>query len=423
MGETLSGATRRDFLKTSAAAGAALTFARTARAQKVKPIRVGLIGCGRRGTGAAHDCISSSPGVQIVAMGDVFDDKVKSAREKLKQDGDAFKVTDETCFTGFDAYKNVIAADVDMVILATPPNFRPDHLQAAVDAGKHVFMEKPGAVDPVGVRKLLKAGEDAGKKKLSVVAGTQRRHQDYYLEIVKRIHDGAIGELVGAQCYWIGNYDYYAPVQQDNLSDMEWQLRNWNYFAWLSGDHIVEQHVHNIDVINWAFQAHPLKAMGIGGRQQRTDPVFGHIYDHFAVEFEYPNGVRVTSMCRQMADSNFSKVEENIVGTKGYANPKQRGIFGENPYKYENQEPPNPYVQEHADLIASIREGKPINEAKGLAESTLTAIMGRLACYTAEEITWDWAMNESKLDLQPENLALGPLPVPPVAVPGQYKLT
>lgn len=422
MHEFSLGGTRRDFLKTSALAGAvALGASRAGRAADDTPIRVGLVGCGRRGSGAAHDCISSSKNVQIVALADVFEDRIKTAREKLAQDGEAFKVTDDHCFTGFDGYKGVLASDVDLVILATPPNFRADHLQACVDAGKHVFIEKPGAVDPVGVRKLIEAGENAAQKGLSVVAGTQRRHQDYYIEMMKRIHEGAIGDITSAGCYWIGNYDYYSPVQQGSMSDVEWQLRNWNYFTWLSGDHIVEQHVHNIDVINWAFQAHPLKASGIGGRQQRVDPVFGHIYDHFAVEFEYPGGVRVTSMCRQMADSSFSKVEEHIVGTKGYCNPKQRGIFGENPYKYD-QEPPNPYVQEHADLIASIRSGKPINEAKQLAESTLTAIMGRLACYSAEEITWEWAMNESTLDLLPEKLELGPMPVPAVAVPGQYKL-
>ena len=423
MGKSTPGASRRNFLKTSAVAGAAVWGAsQGVRAQEAAPIRVGLVGCGRRGIGAAHDCISSSPNVQLVAVGDVFEDKVQDCRKKLEQRGEAYRVTDATSFTGFDAYKGVIASEVDMVILATPPNFRPAQLQACVDAGRHVFMEKPGAVDPAGVRQLLKAGAEAERKGLSIVAGTQRRHQDYYLEIVGRIHDGAIGEIVSAQCYWIGNYDYYAPVEQGAMSDMEWQLRNWNYFTWLSGDHIVEQHVHNIDVMNWVFQSPPVKAIGIGGRQQRVDPVFGHIYDHFAVEFEYPGGVRVTSLCRQMAGSGFSKVEENIVGTKGYANPKQRGIFGEQPYRYENEQPPNPYEQEHTNLIAAIRNSQPLNETKSLAESTLAAIMGRLACYSAEEITWDWALNESQLDLQPARLELGSLPVPPVAVPGVYKL-
>jgi predicted dehydrogenase len=200
---------------------------------------------------------------------------------------------------------------------------------------------------------------------------------------------------------------------------MEWQLRNWNYFTWLSGDHIVEQHVHNIDVINWLMQSHPEKAIGMGGRQQRTGPEFGHIYDHFAVEFEYPNGVRVESLCRQMKGLS-NRVAENVAGTKGSADPRE-SILGANAYKYE-QETPNPYVQEHADLINAIRSNTPINEGVALAESTMAGIMGRLAAYSGREISWRWIMNASKLDLTPPALEMGPLPVPPVAIPGEYEL-
>ena len=417
-----AGASRREFMKLSATVSMAALLAKPygAYAQASNTLRVGVIGCGRRGTGAVEDCLKSSDGVDLVAMGDVLPDKLKASREKLSALGDRFKATDDTCFTGFDAYQKVIASDVDVVLLTAPPAFRPQHLKAAVEAGKHVFMEKPCAVDPVGVRSIIESSELAKQKNLSIVCGTQRRHQACYVETVKRIHDGAIGDITAAQCYWIGDYDYYTAVPHDPAwSDMEWQLRNWNYFTWLSGDHIVEQHVHNIDVINWVMQSHPEKAIGMGGRQQRTGPEFGHIYDHFAVEFEYANGVRVESLCRQMKGLS-SRVAENVVGTKGSANPRE-SILGANAYKYE-KETPNPYVQEHADLIRAIRSNTPINEGVALAESTMAGIMGRLAAYSGREISWRWIMNASKLDLTPPKYEMGPLPVPPVAIPGQYEL-
>lgn len=415
-----SDATRRDFLKTAAVTAGAAAFAnRTARAAGPDRIRVGVIGVGRRGSGAARNCVESSENVVITAIGDLFPDNLAQGREKLATLGDAFQATDDTCFHGWDAYQHVIDSDVDIVLLTTPPAFRPQYFAAAVKAGKHVFMEKPGAVDPAGVRSLLATAEEATRKGLSVVAGTQRRHQQPYREILQRVHDGAIGDLVAAQVYWVGDYGYYpAVLPEPGWSEMEAQIRNWNYFTWLSGDHIVEQHLHNIDIMNWAFQGPPIKAIGMGGRQQRTGPEFGHIFDHFAVEFEYPNGVRVESLCRQMKDT-VNRVEENLVGTKGVANPR-RFILGENAYKPEDG--PDPYVQEHADLIASVRAGKPINEARHLAESTLSAIMGRMACYTGQEVTWEWALNESKEDLSPPAYEFGPLAVPPVAIPGVNKL-
>jgi predicted dehydrogenase len=291
------------------------------------------------------------------------------------------------------------------------------HLKAAVEAGKHVFMEKPGAVDPAGVRSLIASADLAAAKKLGIVAGTQRRHQNGYVETMKRIHDGAIGDIVAAQCYWNQGYLWMTP-RQSGWSDVEWQIRNWNYFTWLSGDHIVEQHVHNLDVINWALQAHPVKALGMGGRQARTHPNYGHVYDHFAVEYEYPNGVRVMSMCRQI-DGTAWRVSERVVGTKGIADPSG-SIRGTTAWRYDGSGN-NPYVQEHTDLINSIRAGKPLNEGRQLAESTLTAIMGRMSAYTGQEVTWEQALN-SKLDLVPAELALGPKPVDPVAMPGQTRL-
>lgn len=415
------GSTRREFLKTTAAVGAAAwaLHGGAAMAQDAQPIRVGLVGCGRRGSGAARDCVSSSPNVTINAIGDLFPDMLADGREKLAQLGDAFKATDDTCYSGWDAYQRVIDSDVDLVILATPPAFRPLHLRAAVEAGKHVFMEKPAAVDPVGVRSIIESSDLAKQKGLAIVAGTQRRHQAPYVEIMKRIQDGAIGELVSAQCYWMGDYGYYpAVLPEPGWSDMEAQIRNWNYFTWLSGDHIVEQHVHNIDIMNWAFGGPPLKAIGMGGRQQRTGPEYGHIFDHFAVEFEYPGGVRVQSMCRQMYTPH-RRVAEHLVGTKGTADPSKY-IEGPNAYVWEG-DAVSPYVQEHTDLIASIRAGKPLNEGRQVAESTMAAVMGRMAAYTGAEITLEYVMGECDLDLMPEKLEFGPLPTPAVAVPKYTK--
>jgi len=384
------------------------------------PLKVGLIGCGRRGTGAARDCINATQHVSISAVGDLFPDALQTGLEKLRQLGGRFTATEDSCFSGWDAYKHVINSDVDVVFLCTPPGFRPLHLAAAVEAGKHVFMEKPAAVDPAGIRSVLESVNTAEKKGLSIVSGAQRRHQPPYVDIVKRIHDGAIGDIVSAACYWIGDYDYYPAVMREaDWSDMEWQIRNWNYFTWLSGDHIVEQHLHNIDVINWVLQAHPVKAVGMGGRSQRTGAEYGHIYDHFSVEFEYPGGIRVQSLCRQNSDT-YKRVGEHIVGAKGVADPG-RSISGGEAYRFRGPDA-NPYEQEHADLVDAIRSGAPLNEGRALAESTLAAIMGRMSAYTGQEVTWDWALNESQLDLTPPAYAMGDLPVPPVAVPGVDKL-
>jgi predicted dehydrogenase len=422
---------RRDFLKTSAAAGVAAVLAGSPRiyAAGSDTIRVGLIGCGGRGAGAASNCLLSSPNVELVAMGDMFSDRIEKALTSLRDGAqyidkvpqEKIKVTPETKFTGFDAYKKVIAGDANLVILTTPPHFRPMHLKAAIEAGKNVFMEKPVATDPVGIRSVIASSQLADQKKLAIVAGTQRRHQAQYLEIMKRIANGDIGEIVGGQCYWmqecVRRWGFFNP-RQPGWTDMEWQLRNWYFFTWLSGDIIVEQHVHNIDVMNWAFGAHPVKAIGMGGRQVRVEPEFGNIYDHFAVEFEYPNGARIQSMSRQI-DGCSDRVSEHVVGTKGKSD--MSWISGPNPYRYKGENP-NPYVVEHTDLIKSIREGTPLNEGKRVAESTLTAIMGRMSAYTGREISWDWVMNSSKLDLTPARYELGDMPVEPVAMPGVTKL-
>ncbi|MHC4123149.1 MAG: Gfo/Idh/MocA family oxidoreductase [Planctomycetota bacterium] len=415
---------RRNFIKASATVSAAALLSGTNQifAAGSDKIRVGLIGCGHRGTGAAENCVKSADNVEIVAMGDLFQDRLdQSLAELSRKVDDKVTVTEDTSFVGFDAYQKVIASDVDMVILATPPHFRPMHLKAAIEAGKHVFMEKPIAVDPIGVRSVIESSELAEKKGLAIVAGTQRRHQEHYIEIMKRIHNGDIGQIVAAQCYWnMGTL--WVKEKQPNWSDMEWQCRNWLYFTWLSGDHIVEQHLHNLDIINWAIGTHPVKCMGMGGREVRTDPKFGNIFDHFAVEYEYPNGVRVLSMCRQTKGCT-NDVSERIAGTKGktYTDQGNSYIEGQNPFKYEGKSP-NPYVAEHTDLIASIRQGKPLNEGKRVAESTLTVIMGRMSAYTGRAMKWDWVMEKSKLDLSPPKYEFCDLPVRPVAIPGKTKL-
>lgn len=412
-----SGATRRDFMKQAAVGAGVLALgAGASHAATDGPVRVGLVGCGRRGTGAAKNAVQASADVRIVAMADLFEDQLADGREKLATLGEAFQVTDETCHIGFDAFKAVLASDIDYVILATPPAYRPAMLEAAVAAGKHVFMEKPAAVDPEGIRRVIAAGEAAKKKNLSIVAGTQRRHQAPYVDLVKRIQDGAIGEITGGACYWVSDYGYYpAVLRQDGWSDMEYQNRNWNYFTWLSGDHIVEQHVHNIDVMNWVLQGHPVKCFALGGRQQRTGEEFGHIYDHFSVEFEYPGGVKIHSYCRQNSDT-YRRVEEYFAGTEGSANPRME-IRGANARTFDGEEW-DPYTQEHTDLIASIRNGDGLNEARNIAESTMAAIMGRMSAYTGQEVTWEFAMNESKLDLVPKDLKLGDLPKAEIAIPG-----
>lgn len=411
--------TRRDFLASTAVAGAALTVPKSfGFTQAQATIKVGLIGCGGRGTGAAMDNFSSSPGVELWAMGDVFEDRLNGSKNQLK-DGmkDAFKVTPARSFVGFDAYKGVLASGVDLVILATPPGFRPTHLRAAIDAGKHVFMEKPVAVDGPGLRTVFEASDDAARKGLAIVAGTQRRHDLGYLEAMKRIHGGEIGDVVAASCYW-NQGSLWMNARKPEWTDMEWQLRNWLYFTWLSGDHIVEQHVHNIDVVNWAMNAAPVKAVALGGRQVRTDPAYGHIFDHFAVEFEYANGVKCHSYCRQI-DGTASRVSEQIVGSKGVSDGNSR-ISGENAWRFEGERP-NPYVLEHKDLIASIRAGKPLNEGRQIGQSVMTAILGREAAYTGKEVTAEQVLASTETDL-PSKLEFGQLGVAPVPVPGKTEL-
>ncbi len=420
--------TRREMIKAGALGVGALVspaFAsRLARGGDDR-IGVGLIGCGGRGTGAAWNALEADPAVKIVAMADVFQDRLDGSLGHLTDEAawdGRIDVPVERRFTDFDAYKQLLALDdVDYVCIATPPHFRPIHFEEAVRRGKHVFMEKPVAVDPAGIRRVIAAARKAGTTGLSVVAGTQRRHERCYLDLIDRVRSGQLGEIVSASCYW-NQGGLWVHDRQPSETDMEYQLRNWLYFCWLSGDHICEQHIHNLDVINWAMDATPVKAMGMGGREVRTGERYGNIFDHFAVEYEYPGGVRVQSMCRQI-DGCAGRVDERLTGTKGSAIawPGRAEIRGENDWTFEGDNP-NPYMVEHRDLIASIRGSEPyLNEGERVAHSTLTAIMGRMSAYTGKEVTWEQAL-ASELDLSPAAYEFGSLETDPAPTPGRTAL-
>jgi predicted dehydrogenase len=391
------------------------------------PLKAGLVGCGGRGTGAAANFLNAGPNLQITALGDVFKDRIDSCRKNLKEEKKQ-EISDANCFVGFDAIERVIDSGVDVVLLATPPFFRPEQFAACIKAGKHVFMEKPVAVDPVGARSIIESAAKADAAGLAVATGTQRRHQRDYAATVERIRKGAIGDIVSANCYWNQSQLWYRD-RQEGWTDMEYMIRDWVNWCWLSGDHIVEQHVHNLDVINWFTGAHPIKAVGFGGRARR---VTGDQYDFFGVDFTYPNGVHVHSMCRQI-DGCTDNVSETIRGTRGSTNCENT-IFdpkGAKAWSFDygkdsrgrarkNVEV-SPYDQEHIDLVTAIRTRKPFNDARDTAISTLTAIMGRISSYTGKEVTWD-EMMKSDMRLGPKKLAMGPVDIKAVIpVPGKAK--
>jgi len=425
---------RRDFIKSSvpilSGLGAASLLSGTNRifAAGSDKIRIGLIGCGGRGTYDTGNCLNCAEGVELVAMGDLFKDRVDRCRRTLKRKlSDKVKVTEDTCFVGWDAHKKVLGRDdVDMVILTEPPHFRPGHLRAAVEAGKHVFMEKPVAVDPAGVRSVIESSQIADRKGLTIVAGTQSRRMAHLVEGMKRIHNGDIGRIIGGQCLRLGGgmltWSEATKERQPGWSDMEWQLRRWLFLTWLSGDFITEMHIHNLDRMNWALDAHPVQCIALGGRQVRTGPEYGNVYDHFSVEYEYPGGVRIEYMGSQI-DKLTYRQDARVIGTKGRAYTHEGNfiIEGAKPFKYDGPSP-SPVIKQHADQIAAIRQGKHLNEGKRIAESTLTCIMGRMSAYTGRALSWDWAMKGSKLDLSPPKYEFGDLQMRPVAVPGKTRL-
>jgi myo-inositol 2-dehydrogenase/D-chiro-inositol 1-dehydrogenase len=437
---------RRRFLQRSSlalagAAAAELPRVHAAGKSADFEIKIGLVGCGGRGTGALLDAMGAATkviypaagyhtedvaegarverkGIQVAALADLFEDRLAACQTQLAKLG--AEAPKKTCFTGFDAYRRLMEVpEVNYVILATPPHFRPMQLQAAIEAGKNVFMEKPAAVDVPGVKMVMEAGKLAEKKGLGIAAGTQRRHMRSYRETIRRVQEGAIGPIVYAKCYWNGG-EIWVIQREPGWSDMEWQIRNWNYFTWLSGDHIVEQHVHNLDVMNWVLGAHPLRAVsGLGGRQVRTGKEHGQIFDHFAVEFEYPGGVSMFSQCRQINGCQ-NIVGETVVGTDGTSNCQDR-IRSKSGKRWRfRQKEPSPYKREHEDLIASIRAGNPINEAQAVAESTMTGILGREAVYSGKSLDWDTAM-KSTHRLGPAHYEFGPYPIPEVPMPGRYR--
>jgi predicted dehydrogenase len=405
--------TRREFIGTASAAAAAAGSLSAAQAEE--PIRVGIIGCGGRGTGAGDNVMEADGYTKVVALADMFQSRADRSRATLsKKYPDRARIDDNKVFVGWDAYKRLLDTDVQYVILAEPPGLRPPHFEAAVEAGKHVFLEKPVAVDPVGARKIIAAGEKAKAKNLGIHASTENRHDWRMAETVKRIHEGQIGKVVAGRCFF-NTGELWKFERKPDESDMEWQLRNWYYFDWLSGDHIVEQHVHELDVCHWVMKKPPVRAMGLGGRAWRTDPIYGNIWDHFAVDFEFADNVHIASYCRQWKNSD-GKVEAYFVGTKGEAACYAGTITGENPWKYQGPRL-SPHVQEHKDFIASIRSGKPYNEAEQVAFSSLIGIMGRTAAYTGRDVTWEQIL-KSDLDYSPPKYENGPLPIRPVPRPG-----
>lgn len=393
-------------------------------APKGKTLRAGLVGVGNRGTGAALNFISAGPDLHIVALADVFQDKIDAGRERLAK----FKVNvpSENCFAGFDAYKKLMALpEVDVVILATPPKFRPEHFKEAVLQNKHVFLEKPVAVDSVGIRSIIASAKKAQAVGLNVVTGTQRRHQQDYIETYIQVANGAIGKPISARAFWNQNHVWFR-TREEGWDDMTYMIRNWNNFCWLCGDHILDQHVHNIDIINWFLGRNPESANGYGGRARRLT---GDQYDFFSIDYDYGGGVFSHSMCRQI-DNCANSTGEFIMGTEGYTNCQNTiwNLDGTVKWKFEYPKDENgnemtqikipPYVQEHMHLVHAIRTGEYVNEAEDTANSTLAAIMARTAAYTGKKITWE-EIFKSDMDLGPKEIAFGPVAMQfEVPIPG-----
>jgi myo-inositol 2-dehydrogenase / D-chiro-inositol 1-dehydrogenase len=417
---------RRDFLKgtTAATAGIALAgglnVARTAHAAGSDPLKIALIGCGGRGHGAAENCLDSCENVKIIAVADLFEDHAKGCADGLKQKyGDKVDLPADRIFSGFDAYEKAIASGPDIVFLATPPGFRPIHYAAAVKAGKHVFMEKPCCIDAPGYRSLLESNKLADEKNLKVVVGLQRHYQQGYIDQMKKIHDGALGDLILLRAYWNGGGIWFRD-RPAGMSEMEYQIRNWYHFVWLCGDNILEQHVHNLDVCNWAKGDHPVEANGMGSclkRYRGRDPKLGmgQIFDNHFVEYTYKDGSKLYSQCRQI-DDTFSMVDEFAHGTKGSAPCHSR------------REGRNPYEQEHIVLVDAIRKNEKHNDGWYAADSSFTGVLGRMATYSGQVVKWDEAVEKGP-DEMPKKFAFdaNPPAMPdkdgnyPIPMPGEYK--
>lgn len=418
---TSGASSRRTFIKQSgvALAGAAATnllVSRSAHAAGNDTLKLGLIGCGGRGTGAVGNAFAAESNMNLVAIADAFEDRAKKSIEQLNATAaDRVKVDAEHTFVGFDAYEKLLATDVDVVILATPPHFRPAHLKAAIASGKHVFCEKPVAVDAPGVRSVLETTEEARRKGLSIVSGLCYRYERSKRETIQRIHDGAIGDVLAIHTSYNTGTLWHHP-RQPNWSEMEYQLRNWLYFTWLSGDFNVEQHVHSLDKGAWVMRDEPpVSATGLGGRQVRVEEQWGNIYDHFSVVYEYANGAKMFANCRQMAGCSID-VSDQVIGNKGSSELMKGTISGPQEWRYRGPKT-NMYEEEHAQMFAGIRSGQPLNNGVYMARSTMMAIMGRMTAYTGQTLTWDQCLNSAE-DLTPKSYAWGDVPVPQVAKPG-----
>ena len=417
-----SQSSRRRFLGKSGAASFLILKPELVRGAGKEKLKAGLIGFGGRGRQAVVDMLTGDPNAEIHYVADLFEDKLESNltwlrdANRLPKIQNQIKVTPETRWSGFEAYKKVIASDCDIVMLATPPGYRPMHFEAAINAKKHVFCEKPFGTDPVGVRRFMDAAKKSEQLKLTVVSGAQRRFQREYMETVDKIKSGAIGDVRSLYAYWVGTPVIQQKGRDPKWGDLTWQHRNWYSFVWICGDQIVEQHLHNLDVCNWVMGGPPAKVVATGGAVWRPkEELYGNIYDHISADFEYPNGVRLSSYCRQFPRGLYTNVSELIVGAKGKTNG--RDLAGKT-----TQPDLNPYVAEHVALVKSIRgDGPYINHAMAVAESTMTCIMARESAYSGKEITWDMIMN-SQQDLQPKTFDYDTkFAVPPLPVPGEYQ--
>jgi predicted dehydrogenase len=442
--KTESAQSRREFVKqTSFIASTLMGLPMISKADFVNnsvddSIKIALIGCGGRGTGAAMQALLTKQNVKLVAMADAFRDRLDDCYKALMADdlsdwsGTAgnvkakMAVKEENKFVGFDGYKKAIAL-ADVVILTTPPGFRPIHFEEAINQGKHVFMEKPVATDPAGIKKVLDMAEVAKQKKLNVVVGLQRHYQNSYRELYKKFKEGLIGDIVSAQAWW-NNEGVWVNARKYAQTEMEYQMRNWYYFNWLCGDHITEQHIHNLDVINWFKGSYPVKAQGMGGREVRTGKEFGEIFDHHYVEFQYADGTVLNSQCRHIKGT-MSKVDELIMGTKGNINCGAANITdrkGKVIYQYDKTKENNPYQTEHDELFEAIAKKEyKFADAENGAKSTMTSILGRMATYSGQIIDWDKAIN-SGISIMPSQFDFNATPpiLPnaeghyPVAIPG-----
>ncbi|MBM3749299.1 MAG: Gfo/Idh/MocA family oxidoreductase [Acidobacteria bacterium] len=415
---------RRSFLTGSTAGAATFTIVRPELVRGAAPakLKAGLIGVGGRGTGAVDNLLTGNDNVEVVAMADVFEDHLERNLARLKQRkfADRVNVGPEHRFVGFEAYKKLVASDIDIVMLCTPPGYRPEHFEAAINAGKHVFCEKPIATDPVGVRRFMAACQKAREKKLTVMSGSQRRSATEYIETVEKIQNGAIGDILALYSTYLSGPVMHAKAREAKWGDMEWQHRNWYSFLWICGDQIVEQHYHNIDFMNWVMGTHPVRVVASGGVAWRPrEELYGNIYDHLASDFVYPNGVHLSSVCRQYPPADpagnklYRRVDDLIVGSKGRSTGTDLGTKGI-----------NSQVQEHINMVKSILgQGPYINQGMAVAESTMTCIMARESAYSGLEITWDMIM-KSQQDLQPKAFGYSQkMEMPPLPMPGQYKFT